>query len=157
MRVNRNHFGRQVESFEADLHLPFLDSSGDGSITGTHVIPFHTVFIRAPVVEKILEPSQGIQEKEASIPETVVAPSKPAKDKTFDDIIGKGVEVLAKLPGRATALSDKAITAHSTGDEGDIVAVRQGNVFATSFHPELTGDARIHTWWLQQVLKAIEQ
>jgi pyridoxal 5'-phosphate synthase pdxT subunit len=41
------------------------------------------------------------------------------------------------------------------GDEGErrIVAVRQGQIFATSFHPELTEDDRIHLWWLRQVLR----
>lgn len=37
-------------------------------------------------------------------------------------------------------------------DSGDIIAVRQGNVLGMSFHPELTMDARIHTWWLQQLI-----
>ncbi|KAI9683289.1 MAG: hypothetical protein M1822_006154 [Bathelium mastoideum] len=156
VRVNRNHFGRQVESFEADLDLPFLATPGDSNIAGIDLRPFHSVFIRAPVVEKILQPSQGIQEEEASIPETIVAPTRTARDKDMEGIIGKGVEVMAKLPGRAAALTNKEITAHSTGDEGDIIAVRQGNVFATSFHPELTGDDRIHVWWLQQVLKALK-
>jgi 5'-phosphate synthase pdxT subunit len=41
------------------------------------------------------------------------------------------------------------------GEDGDIVAVRQGNVFGTSFHPELTGDERIHAWWLGEVVKAV--
>ena len=39
-------------------------------------------------------------------------------------------------------------------ETGDIVAVRQGNVFGISFHPELTADPRIHVWWLGEVLKA---
>ncbi|KAF2228826.1 glutamine amidotransferase subunit pdxT [Viridothelium virens] len=157
VRVNRNHFGRQVESFEADLDLPFLETLNDSSITREHVKPFHSVFIRAPVVEKILQPQQGIQDEEASVPETIIAPSKVAKINIHDSSIEKGVEVMARLPGEAVALSNKDITARATGDEGNIVAVRQGNVFATSFHPELTGDARIHTWWLDQVLKAIER
>ncbi|KAL9085194.1 MAG: hypothetical protein Q9165_007725 [Trypethelium subeluteriae] len=157
VRVNRNHFGRQVESFEADLDLPFLETSNNSNITGTKVKPFHSVFIRAPVVEKILRPQQGIQEEEASMPETIVAPAKAARINIHDINIGKGVEVMARLPGRAVALSNKDITAQSTGDEGNIVAVRQGNVFATSFHPELTADARIHTWWLGEVLKVIDR
>src|SRR6195952_318650 len=49
VRVNRNHFGRQVESFQADLDLPFLGTHGTVSTD-----PFPGVFIRAPVVEKIL-------------------------------------------------------------------------------------------------------
>ena len=39
------------------------------------------------------------------------------------------------------------------GEDGDIVAVKQGNVFGTAFHPELTGDERIHAWWLREVVK----
>jgi 5'-phosphate synthase pdxT subunit len=77
--VRRNAFGRQNESFEADLAV-----SGLGG-------PFHAVFIRAPWVEKV----------------------------------GAEVEVLA------------AIEEHP-------VMVRQGNILASSFHPELTGDGRIH-------------
>lgn len=65
------------------------------------------------------------------------------------------VEVMAKLPGRTAALSEE--TKEKLDDEaGDIIAVRQANVFGTSFHPELTGDARIHVWWLEQVIAATE-
>ncbi len=82
--VRRNAFGRQVDSFEADL---------DVSELGT---PFHAMFIRAPWVEGV----------------------------------GPEVEVVATVAtGPAT---------------GRIVAVRQGHLLATSFHPEVTGDARIH-------------
>ena len=49
--------------------------------------------------------------------------------------IGKGVEVLAKL------------------DNGTIVAARQRNLLATSFHPELTNDARFHRYFLERVKK----
>lgn len=79
--VRRNAFGRQVDSFEADL-----------KVTGMEDGPFHAVFIRAPLIE------------------------------SADD----AVDVLATLP------------------EGGIVAVRQGRLLATVFHPELTGDARFH-------------
>ncbi|MFN2269574.1 MAG: pyridoxal 5'-phosphate synthase glutaminase subunit PdxT [Anaerolineae bacterium] len=83
--VRRNAFGRQVDSFEADL---------DVSVLGKE--PFHAVFIRAPLIERV----------------------------------GEGVEVLAKL------------------DDGTIVAVRQGNLLATAFHPELTEDDRFHRYFL---------
>ncbi|RLC86900.1 MAG: pyridoxal 5'-phosphate synthase glutaminase subunit PdxT, partial [Chloroflexi bacterium] len=83
--VRRNAFGRQVESFEADLEVPALGEP-----------PFHAVFIRAPVVTSI----------------------------------GEGVEVLTRLEG------------------GAIVAVRQGNLLATAFHPELTDDERFHRYFL---------
>ena len=79
--VARNAFGRQLESFEADLHVPVL---GDQSV--------HGVFIRAPIVERT----------------------------------GPDVDVLARL------------------DDGRVVAVRQRNILATAFHPELAGETRFH-------------
>jgi pyridoxal 5'-phosphate synthase pdxT subunit len=43
----------------------------------------------------------------------------------------------------------------ATGDSaGRIVAVRQGHLLATSFHPELTGDPRIHAYFLAMVREA---
>jgi pyridoxal 5'-phosphate synthase pdxT subunit len=79
--VERNAFGRQLESFETDLSMPIV---GDR--------PVHAVFIRAPIIERV----------------------------------GPGVEVLARLPDQR------------------VVAVRQRNVIALSFHPELAGETRIH-------------
>ncbi|HET7735086.1 MAG TPA: pyridoxal 5'-phosphate synthase glutaminase subunit PdxT [Nocardioidaceae bacterium] len=92
--VRRNAFGRQVDSFEAELHVNGLDDS------------FHAVFIRAPWVEKV----------------------------------GRDVEVVA------TVASGPAV--------GRIVAVRQGNLLATSFHPEVSGDHRIHGLFLDLVTTA---
>jgi 5'-phosphate synthase pdxT subunit len=79
--VQRNAFGRQLDSFEADLEVPVL---GDQ--------PVHGVFIRAPIIDRT----------------------------------GPDVDVLARL------------------DDGRIVAVRERNVIATAFHPELAGEARFH-------------
>jgi 5'-phosphate synthase pdxT subunit len=42
IKVKRNAFGRQVDSFEADLNIPAL---GNGN--------FHGIFIRAPIIEKV--------------------------------------------------------------------------------------------------------
>ncbi|QTR03879.1 pyridoxal 5'-phosphate synthase glutaminase subunit PdxT [Saccharothrix algeriensis] len=95
--VRRNAFGRQVDSFEADLDF-------------TDVGDVHAVFIRAPWVESA----------------------------------GEGVEVLARVPDSAAA-GDAA---------GRIVAVRQGHVLATSFHPELTGDGRVHRLFVDMVRAA---
>jgi len=89
--TRRNAFGRQVDSFEVDLRIPVLANRDR---------PFHAVFIRAPVIERV----------------------------------GQGVEVLATLEG------DHAI-----------VAARQGNLLATSFHPELTDDDRFHRYFLSLV------
>jgi 5'-phosphate synthase pdxT subunit len=83
--VDRNAFGRQLDSFEADLDVPEI---GD--------LPYHAVFIRAPKITRT----------------------------------GKDVETLAAL------------------DDGTIVAARQGNLLATSFHPELTADDRFHRYFL---------
>ncbi|MEY7972275.1 pyridoxal 5'-phosphate synthase glutaminase subunit PdxT [Saccharomonospora xinjiangensis] len=93
--VRRNAFGRQVDSFEADVDVEGVEGS------------FHAVFIRAPWVEKA----------------------------------GSEVEVLATV-GDAT-------TPGSAADR--IVAVRQGRVLATAFHPELTGDERIHRLFVRTV------
>ena len=87
--VERNSFGRQKESFEADLIVPLLGKQ-----------KFKGVFIRAPSV------------KEAS----------------------QGVETLAKL-------------------DGEVVAVRQGNIIGTCFHPELSGDSRLHEYFVQMIKK----
>lgn len=92
IRVNRNAFGRQVHSFEADL-----------SITGLEGGPFHAVFIRAPVVTDVL------------------------------DGANPPVQVLARL------------------SDDRIVAVRQGHLLATAFHPELTDDLRLHSSFLSSV------
>ena len=87
--VRRNAFGRQVDSFEADLAIEGL-RGGD----------FPAVFIRAPVVERV----------------------------------GEGVEVLACVPG--------------DGDRP--VLCRQGPVLVAAFHPELSGDLRLHQKFLAE-------
>jgi 5'-phosphate synthase pdxT subunit len=88
--VERNAYGRQLDSFEADLEIPSL---GDE--------PLHGVFIRAPVVSEV----------------------------------GPDVEVLARDP------------------DGRPIAVRQGRVMATAFHPELTGDRRLHRLLLELIAR----
>jgi 5'-phosphate synthase pdxT subunit len=92
MTVRRNAFGRQVASFEGEVHLEGL---GDQ--------PVHGVFIRAPWVEEV----------------------------------GESVEVLARVEDGEAA--------------GRIVAVRQGSLLATSFHPEMTGDGRVHELFVRIV------
>jgi len=87
--VQRNAYGRQVDSFEADLQFAHLGE------------PYRGVFIRAPWIASV----------------------------------GDGVEVLAK-------------------HEGHIVAAQVGNLMATTFHPELTGDPRIHRYFVDRVVGA---
>ena len=146
MRVNRNYFGRQTESFEAELVLPFL---GTSDRTGD-VKPFNGIFIRAPVVEKILPMIQGEQANERAVEETVIAPSRRPEGEMREQVL-QPVEIMATLPDRSRTLREKVAAMGLEDEAGDIVAVKQGNVFGTSFHPELTEDARIHVWWLQQV------
>ncbi len=93
IKVQRNAFGRQVDSFEADLLVTGFEPMA--------CAPVHAVFIRAPLVESV----------------------------------GAGVEVLSRL------------------DDGTIVAARQGNLLVTSFHPELTNDARFHQYFLKGLVQ----
>ena len=86
IRVRRNAFGSQRESFETDLSVPVLGEA-----------PFHAFFIRGPVIESV----------------------------------GPQVEVLATL------------------DDGTIVAVREGALLGTAFHPEIGGDPRFHQYFLR--------
>ena len=90
--VRRNAFGRQVDSFEADL-----------LIEGVEGAPLHAVFIRAPWVESV----------------------------------GPRAEVLGTVSAGPAA--------------GRIVAVRDRNVIATSFHPEITDDDRVHRVFVEIV------
>jgi 5'-phosphate synthase pdxT subunit len=86
--VRRNAFGRQLDSFEADLdiaHLPGGDYRG--------------IFIRAPWIESV----------------------------------SGSAEVLASHDGKA-------------------VAAREGRLLATAFHPELTGDPRLHRYFIEEVV-----
>jgi len=84
--VERNAFGRQLDSFETDLEIAAL---------GT--VPFPAVFIRAPLIRSV----------------------------------SGETEVLARLA------------------DGRIVAAREGNLLATAFHPELTGDDRLHRYFVE--------
>jgi 5'-phosphate synthase pdxT subunit len=86
--VNRNYFGRQVDSFETTLNVSCFDPA-----------PSPGVFIRAPAITEL----------------------------------GKDVEILAELPGPV------------------YVAVRQGPILATAFHPELTPDTRWHELFVEMV------
>ena len=61
------------------------------------------------------------------------------------EAVGAGVEVLAAGPGEVTG---------PAGGRGKIVAVRQGNLMATSFHPEVGGDSRVHQEFVDLVRSA---
>lgn len=57
--------------------------------------------------------------------------------------VADGVEVLGRVTEGPAA--------------GRIVAVRQGNAVATAFHPELTGDRRLHRWFVELVRGAVDR
>lgn len=152
VRVHRNHFGRQIESFVADIDLPFLTQSevlSDADVAA----PFSGVFIRAPIVEKLL-----MMQEDASSNVAVAVAVEPGVQVTAANSAKANVEILGVVPDRIHKVEGGA-AANSTevqgGDVNNIVAVRQDNIMGTSFHPELTDDMRIHVWWLEQVLKTI--
>jgi 5'-phosphate synthase pdxT subunit len=86
VKVKRNAFGRQIDSFTTELEVSPIDGA-----------PFPGVFIRAPIIEST----------------------------------GPNVQTLCKL------------------DDGTVVAAQEGNMLATSFHPELTQDLRVHQYFLE--------
>jgi 5'-phosphate synthase pdxT subunit len=96
IRVERNAFGRQVDSFEVDLDIPEIRDLDPGRGA------YHAIFIRAPLIESV--------------------------------------------HGEARILSAL--------EDGRIVAAREGNWMATSFHPELTDDDRFHRYFLTFVESA---
>ncbi|KAM7186411.1 Class I glutamine amidotransferase-like protein [Naviculisporaceae sp. PSN 640] len=128
VKVIRNRYGTQIQSFTADLRLPFLQSQNEGGDDK----PFRGVFIRAPVVEAVNVSSSEKKEDAKKEP----------------------VEVVGVYQRQQTQQQGSAEEGGKPDE--DIVAVRQGNVFGTSFHPELTSDIRIHVWWLKQVLDAVK-
>ncbi|WP_227981692.1 pyridoxal 5'-phosphate synthase glutaminase subunit PdxT [Nocardia spumae] len=72
--------------------------------------------------------------------------------------VGDGVEVLARVPHRptpGTVLADGPSAGGPEQAAGRIVAVRQGNVLATSFHPEVTGDLRVHRLFVDSVRSVV--
>jgi len=93
MTVDRNAFGRQIQSFEADLDVAGMDGP-----------PLRAIFIRAPVIRRV----------------------------------GEDVEVLATL------------------EDGRIVAARQDHLLATSFHPELTDDSRMHGYFAEMCREQLD-
>lgn len=151
MRVNRNYFGRQIESFETLLSLPFLQLGEDDSQSES----FKGVFIRAPIVEKISPPKDRVQVDEEAILEIIVAPYQAPKNMRAAGAADGKVEVMARLPGRTKIKANNMPAVEPC--EGDVIAVKQGNVFGTCFHPELTTDPRIHIWWLRGIIHDLQQ
>lgn len=148
VRVNRNYFGRQAESFERDLHLPFLEHE-----VGREYEPFKAIFIRAPVVEKVLATVPGAQMSVGESEGTVVAPPRDSQ-RTEEE--REPVKVMGTLPPHSKSPGERPLGPAQANEAGqEIIAVMQHNCFGTSYHPELTQDPRIHIWWLEQVKDAV--
>lgn len=160
VRVHRNHFGRQVESFTADVELPFLSASGSLS-AADGAAPFPGVFIRAPIVEKLLlQGEEGVDARRGEVKPVAVevVPGVEVATGGEGDPGRAKVEILAVLPERTRRVRGGPVAASTEvegGDLNNIVAVRQGSIMGTSFHPELTDDIRIHVWWLEEVTKSL--
>ncbi|KAF3933823.1 hypothetical protein ABW19_dt0200066 [Dactylella cylindrospora] len=148
VKVRRNHFGSQTESFSTPLDLPFL---GDST-------PFYGYFIRAPIVEQVLPPTTVASSIENNTETTVTAPSKnPINEIARSFTSPDEVRVLGRLPvNKLTVTQEDEEEGGGKPVEGRIVAVEQGNCFGTSFHPELGSDIRIHKWWLEKVVEKVE-
>lgn len=151
VRVGRNHFGRQLESFQADLDLPFLNDLNMGTK------PFPGVFIRSPIVEEVLCNAGKVRNDEQKVDGTVVASPIPPRKGAWAEPNGN-VEIIGQLTSRSRGTKEQmGVEVAAKEDAGDIIAVRQGNVIGMSFHPELTTDIRIHVWWLKQVASVVRR
>ena len=79
---------------------------------------------------------------------------------TFDGVAGGPLHaVFIRAPWVEEAGEGVAVLGRIVGGEADgrIVAVRQGNLVATSFHPELTGDRRVHALFVDIVRRHLAE
>ncbi len=80
------------------------------------------------------------------------------EDLPFEGVEGEPVRaVFIRAPWVEEVAPDVEVLAkvESGPAEGRIVAVRQGNLLATSFHPEITGDTRVHRLFVEMVRRAV--
>ncbi|SPO31767.1 related to Sno-type pyridoxine vitamin B6 biosynthetic protein SNO1 [Ustilago trichophora] len=211
VRVGRNGFGSQIDSFETGLTIHGLQR---------HEEPFNGVFIRAPVVDALLLPSDlekvAVDEPTlvkrvdpsklpsqvptpitstnavpltptAQLPANTSEPPLPKLGSTVEpalrivvapplystsDPISSAqqrppIEILATLPEPVTppkSPSNQPVAAHVAqrdsrldvprrpDHDSQIVALRQGNILMTSFHPELTPDTRLHNFFVTKIV-----
>ena len=110
------------------------------------------------LADKILDPRSG-QETFGGIDMIVRRNAFGRQNESFET----AVEVEGVEGGPVEGVFIRAPWVESTGsgvatlarlDDGTVVAVRQGNLLATSFHPELTGDHRVHRYFVDMVRAA---
>ena len=179
-----------MASFETPLYMPAL-SEASSSSSAAEPAPFPGVFIRAPIVESLLLPSdisavppgsatlvgrgEGeayfdavVEEQGLLVPGAPLPPQTPGAQRisVAPPLEAEGaprarrpplevLATLATLPG-ASAPAPKSERAPASLDipnrpphDAQIVALRQGRLLATSFHPELTTDGRLHAYFLR--------
>ncbi|WVQ93776.1 pyridoxal 5'-phosphate synthase, glutaminase subunit Pdx2 [Kwoniella sp. CBS 9459] len=123
LKVWRNLYGTQLESFEAPLTIPALSSPSK---------PFNAIFIRAPAVFSL--------------------PHFKSTSDSNPDSLKYDIEVLASLPEEyqpPAPPSDSRLGEPNVEDLGKVM-LRRGKKMITSFHPELSGDVRIHEYWVEK-------
>ncbi|GAA5943652.1 putative pyridoxal 5'-phosphate synthase [Sporobolomyces koalae] len=129
VRVGRNSYGRQLQSFSHPLELEFLPKDS---------APLVATFIRAPILDEILLPRNDDQALPviplARIPKHLVPPLS-----------------------RRTEATTGHVPVDAQGSVADVVMYRQGNLVASSWHPELNkDDHRVHDWFVRQVVLGLE-
>jgi 5'-phosphate synthase pdxT subunit len=203
IRVGRNGFGSQVDSFEHRLDIPALSKATGDDTT------YPGVFIRAPVVEAVLLPKDVAETPAAEA--TMVGRGVGEKHEAFDiqpqerersdsvatlkavrpDLFGRAatdinasslrltisvappleragearksrppLEILATLPrlprdanpsaGGGNNAPEPGLIGNRPLHDSMIVALKQGRLMCTSFHPELTTDSRLHEYFIRQ-------
>lgn len=189
-RIERNGYGSQTASFETSLDMPVLGPE-----------PFPAVFIRAPVLDCLLDPDtpspyiepaaeEDTSVSRSSLPVNVAPPlpREPGKLRPPIQILGSLAEPVALPPdshvhppyalardddpSRATtprplvplsgvpsaqAHTSETVIGVRPEHDAQIVAIRQGNLMATSFHPELTPDARLHKYFITHIVSPATQ
>ncbi|KAL7418805.1 Senecionine N-oxygenase [Cryptotrichosporon argae] len=118
LRVWRNLYGGQLESFEYPLEIPAIPGP-----------PFPATFIRAPAVHSLV-----VNKTDAA------------------DVQLEPVEIVASLPPHVLPAPPPADTPLGAPDPALLGAVmlRQGRKLVCAFHPELSGDPRVCTYWVER-------
>jgi len=122
--VERNAYGRQIDSFHAELEAPVVGGT------------FHGVFIRAPRITRV---GDGVE---------VVARRVRVAEAKHEALAGAKHEALAEAKHKALAAAKHEPLA---GAQHEPVGVRAGRIVGLCFHPELTSDLRFHRWFLTEV------
>ncbi|CAL5357045.1 unnamed protein product [Camellia sinensis] len=172
--VHRNFFGSQIQSFEAELLVPSIAAKEGGPPT------FRGVFIRAPAIlevgpdvevladilvpsNKTVDPNSTLDSQESHDVKNPLCTGLFYMCWMVYSLWGNQDQQLMKLIANNFSLRagnyelQYIYTKESTGTADKvIVAVKQGNLLGTAFHPELTADTRWHSYFLKMVGEVVE-